>query len=245
MKFAKLCKRINISDDDFVLWKKAADNIYYSYNEELGVYEQDDSFLYEDEVDMSSIPMNSDLRALYHPLDLWRMQVSKQADVVLLNFVHGNLFTKEEKNRCYDYYEPRCNHGSSLSTAIHSIMASELEKPEAYAFFRCSAYMDISDFKKNTDKGLHLACLGGVWMSVVNGFLGFRHYTDGIYFEPRIPNEWTEYNCKISYKNSVVDVTVGKTEAVFELISGNEMNFAVFNNKVKLDSKNKVYKYLI
>ena len=50
---------------------------------------------------------------------------------------------------------------------------------------------------------------------------------------------------EISYKNSVVDVTVGKTEAVFELISGNEMNFAVFNNKVKLDSKNKVYKYLI
>lgn len=240
--FSALCERINLSDSDFDLWKRAADNIYYSYNEELGVYEQDDSFIYEDEVDMSSIPMNSDLRALYHPLDLWRMQVSKQADVVLLNFVHGNLFTRDEKMRCYDYYEPRCNHGSSLSTAIYSIMASELDKPEAYEFFRCSAYMDISDFKKNTDKGLHLACLGGVWMSVANGFLGLRHYTDGIHFAPKIPAEWQEYNCKIAYKGSLVDITVGKKAAVFKLASGDEAEFTVFGSKVNLDGNNNIYK---
>lgn len=241
-KFEELCKKIHLNDEDFLLWKKAADNIYYSYNEQYGVYEQDDSFLYEDKVDMSSIPMNFDLRAMYHPLDLWRMQVSKQADVVLLNFVHGNLFTKEEKNRCYDYYEPRCNHGSSLSTAIHSIMACELGKPEAYEFFRCSAYMDISDFKKNTDKGLHLACLGGVWMSVVNGFLGFRHYTEGICFEPKIPNEWDEYNCKITYKNSTVDIVVNKNEVTFILISGDELNFKVFDDEIKLNDSNRIYK---
>ena len=55
------------------------------------------------------------------------------ADVVLANFIRGNMFTIEEKERNYNYYEPKCNHGSSLSTAIHSIMASELGKQdEAY-----------------------------------------------------------------------------------------------------------------
>ncbi len=53
--------------------------------------------------------------------------------------------------RCYDYYEPRCNHGSSLLPTIYSIMADELDKSEAYEFFRLSAYMDISDFKKNAN----------------------------------------------------------------------------------------------
>lgn len=117
---------------------------------------QDDSFVYKDPVDMDTIPKNVDIRWSYHPLDLWRMQVSKQADVCLLNFIRGDMFTYEEKLRNYDYYEPKCNHGSSLSTAIYAIMAAELGKPEAYEFFRCSAYMDISDFKHNTADGLHL-----------------------------------------------------------------------------------------
>lgn len=243
-KFDKLCKKIHLSDSDFSLWKKAADNIYYSYNEEYGIYEQDDSFLYEDEVDMTSLPMNYDIRFLYHPLDLWRLQVSKQADVVLLNFVLGNLFTKEEKERCYDYYEPRCNHGSSLSTAVHSIMAQELGRPEAYEYFRCSAYMDIGDFKKNTNNGIHIACLGGVWMSVVNGFLGMRHSIDGISFKPNIPTVWKEYNCRVNYKNSLIEINVCKQKVTFALVKGETISFKVYENSVVLDKTNALYEYV-
>lgn len=242
-KFARLCEKISITEKDFADWKRAADNIYYKYNEQLGIYEQDDSFVYEDEADMSALPMNYDLRGMYHPLDLWRLQVSKQADVVLLNFIQGDRFTKDEKQRCYDYYEPKCNHGSSLSTAIHCIMACELEKPEAYEFFRSTAYMDISDFKKNTGHGLHIACLGGVWMSVVNGYLGMRHYTDGIHFEPRIPKEWEEYTLNFAYKGAVMKITVNAGKAVFELISGESLEFKVYGNSVALNKTSAEYEY--
>ena len=113
-------------------------------------------------------------------------------------------------------------------------MASELGKPEAYEFFRCSAYMDISDFKHNTADGLHLACLGGVWMCVVNGFLGMRHYKDGIHFEPHIPSEWESYDCNICYHGAVIGIEVGKAEAVFTLKSGDEVEFFLNGEKKRL-----------
>ncbi len=236
-KFAELSAKINLTPEDFELWKKAADNMYYRYNEQYGIYEQDDSYLYEDAVDMSKIPMNCDLRGFYHPLDLWRLQVSKQADVVLSNFIHGEHFTREEKLRCYDYYEPRCNHGSSLSPAIYSIMAAELGKPEAYEFFRLAAYMDINDFKRNTGSGVHIACLGGVWMTVVNGFLGLRHYEDGILINPVIPSQWQSYKTRLAYKNSVISAEVDRLGFKLTLISGEKLRLTVGEEQIEL-SKN-------
>ena len=242
-KFNALCGKLSLGKHDFADWRRAADNIYYKFNEELGIYEQDDSFVYEDEADMSTLPMNYDLRGMYHPLDLWRLQVSKQADVVLLNFVQGDRFTKDEKQHCYDYYEPKCNHGSSLSAAIHCIMACELEKPEAYEFFRSTAYMDICDFKKNTGHGLHIACLGGIWMSVVNGYLGMRHYTDGIHFEPRIPKQWQEYTLHFVYQGAMMKITVNAQTVVFELVEGTTLAFTVYDNYVALNEAFAKYEY--
>ncbi len=240
-KFVALCDKISLTDEEIERWDKAAKNMWYKYNEDLGIYEQDDSYVYEDPVDMSTIPMNYDIRGMYHPLDLWRLQVSKQADVCLATFLYGNFFTKEEKMRCYDYYEQRCNHGSSLSTAIYSISAAELDKKEAYEFFRCSAYMDIYDFKKNTNNGIHIACAGGVWMSIINGFLGFRHYNSGILFEPRIPYAWNEYKCKITCFGSTLEITVNKESALFKLIKGERISFDVWNEKISLDMNNIEY----
>ena len=239
-KFEHLCTKIGLDKTDFELWRKIAENIYIGYNEKIGVYEQDDSFLYRDPIDMNSIPMNNDIRDLFHPLDLWRYQVSKQADVVLINFILGNEFTGDEKLRCYNYYEPKCNHGSSLSSAIHCIMASELKKPEAYEFFESTAYMDIYDFKKNTSGGLHLACLGGVWMSVVNGFLGFRHYKNGVSFSPNIPDSWSEIECSFVYKNNHIKIEADKKSAKFSLLSGEGLSFNVYNTEISLSRNNSV-----
>lgn len=237
-KYHILAEKVGITEEELTLWENAANRMYYKYNEELGIHEQDDSFIYKDPVDMDLCPKNVDLRFMYHPLDLWRKQVSKQADIILLNFIQGDKFTYEEKMRDYEYYEPKCNHGSSLSTGIHTIMAAELEKPEAYEFFRCSAYMDIKDFKHNTANGLHMACLGSVWMSVVNGFLGMRHYNNGLLFNPHIPSAWDSYECRIIYKNSRINVKVEKQKTTFTLISGNRFTFNIDGKEIMLTAEN-------
>ena len=235
--YARLAEKVGLTDDELNRWQMAADKMYYRYNEELGIHEQDDSFVYKDAVDMDTIPKNVDLRSMTHPLDLWRMQVSKQADVVLANFIFGNKFSYEEKQRDYDYYEPKCNHGSSLSAAIHMIMAAELEKPETYEFFRCAAYMDISDFKKNTYGGIHMACLGGVWMSVVNGYLGMRHFEDGLHFNPHIPAEWNSYTLKLAYQGARMEVKVNQEKAEFTLVSGKEISFRLGEENITLNAE--------
>lgn len=234
-KLNAIINKIGLTDEEVGLWKRAADNMYYHVNEKYGVYEQDSHFVYNDAVDMSAIPKNLDIRWAYHPLDLWRIQVLKQADVVLLQFVLGDLFTLEEKKVNYDYYEPKTNHGSSLSAAIHSIMANEIGYYEdAYEYFRSASYMDINNFKRNTTGGLHMACLGGVWMSVVNGFMGMRLYNDGLHFAPKLPDVWDSCTFNINYDNASVRIRAEKDNTRFTLIDGDSMRFTVYGEEVTL-----------
>ena len=236
-KLMSLAEKIGLTDDELRLWKDAADKIYYKVNDKYGIYEQDDHFVYNDSVDMNTIPKNYDIRHMFHPLDLWRMQVLKQADVVLLNFVLGDKFTLEEKKRNYDYYEPKTNHGSSLSAAVHSIMANEIGyTDDAYSYFKSAAFMDIDDYKKNTDGGLHMACLGSVWMTVVNGFLGMRDYESGLEFNVHIPNEWNGCKCKILYKGNIIAINADKEKTVFTLVTGNRVEFKANGISVMLNN---------
>lgn len=239
-KLDKITARTGLDGDELALWKKAADNMYYHVNEKYGVYEQDSHFVYNDAVDMATIPNNFDLRSCMHPLDLWRVQVLKQADVVLLQFVLGDLFTAEEKKKNYDYYEPKTNHGSSLSAAIHSIMANEVGYyDDAYEYFRSAAYMDIDDFKRNTTGGLHMACLGGVWMSVVNGFMGMRLYDDGLHFAPKLPAAWTGCELDICCEDARIHICAEREYTEFTLIDGASAEFTVYGRRVCLSEKNK------
>ena len=101
--------------------------------------------------------------------------------------------------------------------------------------------MDIDDFKHNTADGLHMACLGGVWMTAVNGFLGMRHYKDGVLFQPHIPAAWESYQLKFAYRNAVMEICVNHEKTVFALIQGNSVSFKVGETEVRLDTGNRTY----
>ncbi|MBQ8536119.1 MAG: glycoside hydrolase family 65 protein, partial [Clostridia bacterium] len=112
---------------------------------------------------------------------------------------------------------------------------------DAYNYFRSSAYMDISDFKKNTDSGLHIACLGGVWMSVVHGFFGMRLYSDtGLQFETHLPQNWTKCSFRINYKGSLIEIYATKEKTEFTLISGNKSEFMANGQLISLDNEKSV-----
>ena len=238
-EFAELVARIGLAPEERRLWQRAADEMYIPYSKELGIHAQDDSFLYLDPVDMSSLPLFTDLRNQTHPLNLWRMQVAKQADVVLLMFVLGDQFTPEQKRANYEYYEPRTNHGSSLSSSIHSIAASEVGRPEdAYIYFRHSALMDINDFKDNTAGGVHSACLGGTWMAVVNGFAGMRDYEGGLQFNPQLPAAWESYRFKLRYRGRLIAVEVRPEGASYRLLEGTGIEFTAAGRTIRLSPQN-------
>ena len=240
-RLSQLEKKTEINQSMVHEWEKAADKMYYRYNVKLGIFEQDDSFVTNDPVNMETIPRNFDIRSIMHPLDLWRKQILKQADVVMLMFVLGEEYTVEQKKANYEYYEPKTNHGSSLSPAVHSIIANEIGKyQEAYDYFRCSAYMDLGDFKKNASEGLHMACLGGTWMTVVNGFLGIRDYNDKLIISPRLPEEWTGCEVNFTYRGSEIKICSGPTGTQFILLSGKPVTFECYGKKYILETTIKV-----
>ncbi len=90
----------------------------------------------------------------------------------------------------WGYYEPRTDHGSSLSCSIHSGLASRLGLgEEARRYFLRAARIDLADAIGNAVNGVHMATQGGLWQAVVNGFAGVR--MDMSTPRPREPQEYT------------------------------------------------------
>ena len=235
-EYEALTVRIGLEDWEPEAWKKAADSMYIPYDDNLGVYLQDDSFLDRAPWDFENTPADKyPLLLHFHPLVIYRHQVCKQADLILALFLLGNLFTPEEKKRNFDFYERFCTHDSSLSAAIFSIMACEtgdLEK--AYRYFIGTARMDLDDSHGNTRDGIHAANMAGTWMCVVNGFAGMRAYEDGLYFNPVLPDRWEEYSFKTAFQGRQIKVTVDKRGTAYELLRGDELEITSNGRKLLL-----------
>ena len=230
-----LGRKTGLKASDVRLWRRCAETMYIPFNEELGIHEQDDTYLYRDPVDVASYPQNYEIKKDMSLLQLGRLQVTKQADVVLLMLTLGDRFSREAKEANYDFYEPRTTHASSLSPAAHSIAAAELgRQDDMYRFFRQAAFLDLYDFKGNTPEGVHFACAGATWMAVVNGFAGLRDWDGGISFEPRIPDAWSSYRFKLLLRGRLLEMRVTRTGATFTLLRGRPISFTAAGRQVRL-----------
>jgi hypothetical glycosyl hydrolase len=58
----------------------------------------------------------------YSRAEVNEMQILKQADVVMLNYLLPERFTPQQCAANLAFYEPRTIHDSSLSKAIHGIV---------------------------------------------------------------------------------------------------------------------------
>lgn len=221
-KFEELTEKCGLDENEFLLWKRAADNMYIPYSKELGMYMQDDNFIYKDPIDVDKIPREKlPLLTHLHPLNLWRYQVCKQADIVLLTFICSDYFTLEERKKIFDYYEPKTIHDSSLSASIHSIVACDVSNAnDAYGYLRQAARMDLDNVNGNTLFGLHAACMGASWMMIVNGYAGLRIYDGKMHFKPFIDEKWNGYSFTILFRGTRLSVSVGKDKTVYKVLSG-------------------------
>ena len=80
---------------------------------------------------MNEIPKeNFPLLLHYHPLVLYRYQISKQADTVLAHFLLEDEQSLETIKNSYRYYEKITTHDSSLYFAVFFVMASKIVEDE-------------------------------------------------------------------------------------------------------------------
>ncbi len=141
----------------------------------------------------------------YEALPLY--QVTKQADVVLLMALLPHAFTKQQKRRACEYYEPRTAHDSSLSYAPHGWLLAQLQECEkAYAYFEKSALLDVEDRQMNTISGIHFANFGGTWQMVFSGFFGITQSQGTLYVDPHLPKEWQGFSAELCYQGKRLSI---------------------------------------
>ncbi|SFM98354.1 maltose phosphorylase [Algoriella xinjiangensis] len=231
--YERIATKVNINADELAAMKNVADNIYFPYSEEKGVYLQQDGFLDKDltpvsELDKVERPINQKwswdriLRSAY----------IKQADTLQAFYYFEEDFTKEELEKHFDFYEPLTVHESSLSPCVHSIQAATLGRMEqAYTFYLRTSRLDLDDYNKEVHEGLHITSMAGTWMSIVEGFGGMRVKNDTLHFEPRLPEQWKGFSFKINFRNQILKVIVNKGETTFELEGTEPLEVYVFGEK--------------
>ena len=139
------------------------------------------------------------------------MQITKQADVLLLLLLFEGLFDKELKEKNFDYYEPKTTHDSSLSLSTHAILSADLGKlDQSYDFFQQASNIDMGEYMKSSDPGIHAASLGGIWQMVVFGYGGVRLVNGQLRIEPHLPAAWTSLDFGFDYQGQAISVKVSK-----------------------------------
>jgi alpha,alpha-trehalose phosphorylase len=165
-------------------WARAAANMYIPFDSETGIYPQDDSFLDREPWEFENTPAEKyPLLLFYHPLNVYRYQVIKQADVILAMFLLSHEFSLEAKRRNFAFYDPLTTGDSSLSSCIESIVALEVgEFDKAISYGQAALLMDLADVGGNVRDGCHIASMGGTWMVFTYGFAGLRDYDGELSF---------------------------------------------------------------
>ncbi|EJW09537.1 Maltose phosphorylase [Rhodovulum sp. PH10] len=231
-----LVARTGLGAEEPDSWDEAADCMYLPYDERLKVHPQDDDFLDKELWDFANTPDDHyPLLLHYHPLNLYRSQVIKQADTVLAMFLLGDQFTAEDKKRNFDYYDPITTHDSSLSVCIQSIVANEIGyRRKALEYFHFAATMDLSDIGGNMRHGAHIASIGGTWMALVYGFGGLRDHRGKISFHPRIPSEWKALRFPLTIRGRRIRVEIDHTITRYRLIEGDTLTIHHLDEEIVL-----------
>ncbi len=229
---------IGLQDAEIDGWRRAAAGMYVPFDGELGIHEQDDAFLDRRRWDIPGTPPGRfPLLLHYHPLVIYRHQVLKQPDVVLAQVLLGNRFTRAEKKRNFDYYDPITTGDSSLSPCIQSIAAAELGYGElAYRYFTRTARMDLDDVHGNVENGVHTAAMAGAWLAIIHGFAGMRDRGGVLSFSPRLPAAWQRLRFRLRTRGRLLEVDLARAEATYRLVEGEALTIYHRCREVRLTS---------
>ncbi len=215
-------KRLGVTQTELESFSECAKKMYIPYDEKTKLFEQHDGYFRLPHIEVKDIPVE-EFPLYYHwSYDrIYRNDMLKQPDVLMLMLLYGGDFTFEQKKANYEFYEPRCIHESSLSPSVHSVLASELKKhEEALSFFGFASRLDLDDYNRNTCEGLHTTSIAAAWLNIVYGFGGVRSDGEKLVINPSIPDIWRSYSFRLNYRGSTLTVEVRKGVAAITVSDG-------------------------
>lgn len=243
-KFTELDRKLNLSHY-YSVWQERVDKIYLLEPNEEGIIPENDTYLSLPMVDLNKYRNAEHVGGIFDDYNLDQvnqLQVTKQADVLLLLYLFEQRFATDEKQLNWDYYEPKTTHDSSLSLATHAILAADLKMGDtAYGFFQRACQIDIGPDMRSSDDGIHAASLGGIWNTVIFGFGGIRLLGQQLRIEPHLPTAWKQLSFEIFWQQQKLRITVTKTKLTVAAMDARRViSFNHNGNKYQLDKNESV-----
>jgi len=235
---ATLTQRLGLEPDEVAAWARVRDHMYLPEPDpQSGLIEQFAGFFELEDVSPDQLRGR-----LLDPQEYWgwpngvavRTQVSKQADVPVLTWMHRHHFDDAVVAANYRYYVPRCAHGSTLSHppfGFAAIRAGDLDA--ALAHFRATATVDLLTTAHAVVGGtfiggIHTAACGGAYQLAVTGFGGLDVADDGtLTIDPALPDEWSEISYPVTFRGRHLRVTATHDEVDVTLLDGDSIDVTI------------------
>jgi len=211
-KAQELTQQLDLNEKRLAHWRDVIARMRIPQDKQTGLIEQFDGFFQLEPLDQEKYKgRTTSYQGLLGVEQVKRYRIVKQADVLMLLTVLDQQFDLKTKKVNWDYYFPITDHdyGSSLTPALHVILACELGLIEtAYNMFMKGALVDLEDQRGNTDEGIHDACCGAVWQAAVLGFAGLCLTDDNFTTTPSWPDDWARlaFNCFHKGKQFSIDL---------------------------------------
>jgi maltose phosphorylase len=214
-KLKDLFGRIDFSfEGESPRWKDIIKSMHFPYDDKRKVFLQQDGFLDKEIIPAASLPAEERPINQHWSWDrILRSCYIKQADVLQGLYLFEDQFDTETIKRNFDFYEPITVHESSLSACVHSVLASRIGIIEkAYELYLRTARLDLDDYNKEVDDGLHITSMAGTWLAIVEGFGGMRILDGKVLLQPLIPDKWSSYSFHARYRGQLFEVAVSKKD---------------------------------
>ena len=210
-------------------WRAKAADMYLPQLEGTSVWLQQDGFMDKEQ------RMVSDLDPAERPINqhwswdrILRSVYIKQADVLQGMYFFEDDFHTESHAANFDFYEPRTVHESSLSPCVHVVLASKLGRQDkAYELYLRTARLDLDDYNAEAYQGLHITSMAGTWLSVVEGFGGFRVRQGRPCFKGQLPAAWDAFTYFIRFRGRLLEVEVSRQGTAVKLKEGDALEVEV------------------
>ena len=226
-----LSESIHLSDLEIERWHDIGERLYSGCDASTNLIEQFRGYFEREDIDLAAYePRTAPIDVILGHRRVAESQIGKQPSVVMLLYLLWSQFSPSVRRANFDYYAPRCAHGSSLSPSIHALFATRLDKLDlAERYFRQAAEIDLANNLGNAAGGVHVGSLGGLWQAIVVGMAGLELAEDGLAFTPRLLPSWERLCFPIQWRGRQLRISIESEPAAIEIVleGGEPMSVSV------------------
>lgn len=194
--------------------RHVSENIKIQKPNKDGIVAENDQYLSLEKKDISKFQMLGDAgKKLFNTtegISKLSGQLTKQADVVLLNYLMSDDLTHDQLIKNWDFYEFSTTHDSSLSPSTYALAAIELRHRLDYAYdlFKYAINIDLGQNLSSSDKGIHAGSIAAIYQMIVFGYGGVKAFRSHLQINPILPKAWDglEYSIRFREANIIVKV---------------------------------------